>query len=68
MHKDFEENIETNNYWQRNILMNYYLSNQNYIENYRDVVRNITPEVIVEVLSSLVSQGNIAEIVMIPAY
>ena len=68
MLKDFEENIETNNYWQRSILSNYYLNHMNYVESYCETVRNITPEVIVEVLSTLVSQGNIAEIVMMPAY
>ena len=68
MLKDFEENIETNNYWQRSILSNYYLNHMNYVESYCETVRNITPEVIVGVLSTLVSQGNIAEIVMMPAY
>ena len=66
MLKDYDENLEKNNYWQNTILYNYYLYNENYLTAYPEAVRNLSAESIQETLKKLVSAGNMLEVVMLP--
>ena len=65
MLKDFQEDLEQNNYW-RNSLYMYYMYGVDNIRNYKAAVENITAETVQSTLKQLVSAGNVLEVVMFP--
>ena len=65
MLKDFEENLEKNDYWE-DVLDNYYKLGINYVTEYRAAVENITVQTVQETLKKLVDSGNMFEVVMMP--
>ena len=65
MLKDFEEDLEKNNYW-RTILSVYYKEGINYITDYKVAVEAITAETVQATLKKLVEAGNMFEVVMLP--
>ncbi len=65
MLKDFEENLEKNNYW-LNALESYYINGINYIADYKAAVEGITAETVQATLKKLVDAGNMFEVVMLP--
>ena len=65
MSKDFQEDLEQNNYW-RNSLYMYYMYGVDNIRNYKAAVENITAETVQSTLKQLVSAGNVLEVVMFP--
>jgi zinc protease len=65
MLKDFEENLEKNNFW-LNTLDNYYIDGINYIADYKAAVEAITAETVQATLKMLVNSGNMFEVVMLP--
>ena len=66
MLKDFQEDIEKNNYWSTAIYM-YYMYGINYIADYQKAVNAITAETVQSTLQRLVDAGNMFEVVMTPA-
>ncbi len=66
MLKDYDENLEKNNYWQNTILYNYYFYNEDYLTAYPEAVRNLSAESVQQMLKKLVSAGNVLEVVMLP--
>ena len=66
MLKDFQEDIEKNNYWSTAIYM-YYMYGINYIADYQKAVNAITAETVQSTLRRLVDAGNMFEVVMTPA-
>ena len=65
MLKDFEEDLEKNNYW-KTVLSTYYKHDINYITDYKAAVEALTAETVQETLKKLVSAGNVFEVVMLP--
>ena len=65
MLKDFEEDLEKNNYW-KSVLSMYYKNGINYITDYKAAVEAITAETVQETLKKLVAAGNMFEVVMLP--
>ena len=65
MLKDFEEDLEKNNYW-KTVLSTYYKHDINYITEYKAAVEALTAETVQETLKKLVSAGNVFEVVMLP--
>ena len=65
MLKDFEEDLEKNNYW-KSVLSMYYKNGINYITDYKAAVEAITAETVQETLKQLVAAGNMFEVVMLP--
>ena len=65
MLKDFEEDLEKNNYW-KTVLNTYYKYDINYITDYKAAVEAITAETVQETLKKLVEAGNVFEVVMLP--
>ena len=65
MLKDFQEDLENNQYWQTAIFT-YYMKGLNYIRDYKQAVEAITAESVQETLKKLVASGNMFEVVMIP--
>ena len=65
MLKDFEEDLEKNNYW-KSVLSMYYKNGINYITDYKAAVEAITAETVQETLKKLVDAGNMFEVVMLP--
>jgi len=63
MLKDFEENLEKNNYWS-SILAAYYMDGRNYIADYRNAVNALTLESVRKTLKKLVAAGNVLEVSM----
>jgi len=63
MLKDFEENVEKNNYWS-SILGIYYKFGSNYIADYRNAVNALTAETLQKTLKKLVASGNVLEVSM----
>ncbi len=64
--KDFEENLEKNNYWSSSILPRYYRYGEDYITTFKNEVNNVTAETIQQTLKQLVASGNMFEVVMNP--
>jgi predicted Zn-dependent peptidase len=48
-------------------LPHYYNNNLNYIRDFQKTIENITAESIVATLKAIVEQGNVVEVVMMPA-
>ena len=67
MLKDFQEDLEKNSFWRSAILPEYYQYNINYLTEYENAVKNITAESVQQLLTKLVSAGNMFEVVMSPA-
>ena len=65
MLKDFEEDLEKNNYW-KSVLSMYYKNDINYITDYKAAVEAVTAETVQATLKKLVSAGNVFEVVMLP--
>ena len=65
MLKDFEEDLEKNNYW-NTVLSMYYKNGINYITDYKAAVEAITAETVQATLKKLVEAGNVFEVVMLP--
>ena len=65
MLKDFEEDLEKNNYW-KTVLSTYYKHDINYITDYKAAVEAITAETVQATLKKLVEAGNVFEVVMLP--
>ena len=65
MLKDFEEDLEKNNYW-KSVLSMYYKNDINYITDYKAAVEAITAETVQATLKKLVEAGNVFEVVMLP--
>ena len=65
MIKEFQEDLETNNYW-RTVLYMYYMYDINYIRDYQSAVEAITGERVQSMLQQLVQSGNVLEVVMFP--
>ena len=65
MLKDFEEDLEKNNYW-KTVLNTYYKYDINYITDYKAAVEAVTAETVQETLKKLVEAGNVFEVVMLP--
>jgi zinc protease len=65
MLKDFQEDLEKNNYWQYALNI-YYTYGIDYISNYKAAVENITAQTVQATLKQLVGSGNMFEVVMMP--
>ena len=65
MLKDFEEDLEKNNYW-KTVLSTYYKHDINYITDYKAAVEAVTAETVQATLKKLVEAGNVFEVVMLP--
>ena len=65
MLKDFEEDLEKNNYW-KTVLSTYYKHDINYITDYKAAVEAVTAETVQATLKKLVSAKNVFEVVMLP--
>ena len=65
MLKDFEEDLEKNNYW-KSVLSMYYKNDINYITDYKAAVEAVTAETVQATLKKLVESGNVFEVVMLP--
>ena len=63
MLKDFEENLEKNNYLS-SVLAAYYIDGMNYIADYRNAVNALTTESVQNMLKKLVASGNVLEVSM----
>ena len=67
MLKDFQEDLDKNNYWCSTILPEYYRYGIDYVKDYEAAVRRITSETVRQTLQKLVESGNMFEVVMLPA-
>jgi len=67
MVKDFDENLEKNGYWDNTILPQYYIFGENYLRDYVPSVQAVTADSIRETLQRMVGEGNVMEVVMMPA-
>ena len=65
MLKDFQEDLEKNNYWRSELYM-YYMYGVNNIRDYKAAVEGITAETVQATLKELVKAGNVFEVVMFP--
>ena len=65
MLKDFQEDLEKNNYWNDALYM-YHMYGIDYIRDYKAVVEAITAETVQATLKQLVDAGNVFEVVMFP--
>ena len=65
--KSFKEQLEENSAWSKTYLPHYYNNNLNYIRDFQKIIENITAESIVATLKAIVEQGNVVEVVMMPA-
>ena len=65
MLKDFQEDLEKNNFWRTELYM-YYLYGLDEVSGYKAAVEGITAETVQETLKKLVSAGNVFEVVMFP--
>ena len=65
MLKDFQEDLEKNNYWDT-VLYMYYMYGIDYIADYKAAVEAITAETVQATLKKLVDAGNVFEVVMLP--
>ena len=65
MLKDYQEDLEKNNYWRTTLYM-YYMFGINNIRDYKPVVESITAEKVQQTLKQLVDAGNVYEVVMFP--
>ena len=65
MLKDFQEDLEKNNYWDT-VLYMYYMYGIDYIADYKVAVEAITAETVQATLKKLVDAGNVFEVVMLP--
>ena len=65
MLKDFEEDVEKNNYW-KTVLSVYYKDGINYITDYKAAVEAVTAETVQATLKKLVDSGSVFEVVMLP--
>ena len=66
MLKDFEEDIEKNDYWDDNILYSYYIWGEDEYTGFAERVKAITAETVKETLNQLLKSGNVFEVVMYP--
>ncbi len=67
MLKDLEEDMEDNSFWHNSILFRYYIEGVDYVKDYKAAIQNITAETVQSTLRQLVEQGNVMEVVMMPA-
>ena len=63
--KDFEEDLEKNNYW-TTVLSMYYKNGINYITDYKAAVEAVTAATVQATLKQLTEAGNVFEVVMLP--
>lgn len=66
MLKDFQEDLEKNDWWEK-ALYEYYLLGNNVYAEYKAAVEAITAETVQDMLKKLVKSGNVFEVVMTPA-
>ena len=66
MLKKYEEDEKQNN-WMSGALKRYYQDKLNLLSDYKDAVKAMTPENVQAALKTIVSQGNVFEVVMKPA-
>ena len=67
MLKEFDQNLEQNDWWNETVLYNYYVDGIDYRNQYKAAVEAVTAETIQATLKQLVEQGNVIEVVMLPA-
>ena len=67
MLKDLEEDMEDNSFWHNTILFRYYIDGVDYVKDYKAAIQNITAQTVRNTLRQLVEQGNVMEVVMMPA-
>ena len=65
MLKDYQEDLEKNNWWRQTIYM-YRMYGINNVSDYKPAVEAITAETVQQTLNKLVSAGNMFEVVMFP--
>jgi zinc protease len=65
MLKDYQENLEKNNYWCQSLYM-YYIYGINYLRDYKPAVESLSAESVQAMLKELVKAGNVFEVVMYP--
>ena len=65
MLKDYQEDLEKNNYWRSSLYL-YYMYGHNNIRDYKAAVEAITAETVQATLKELVKAGNMFEVVMFP--
>lgn len=66
MLKKYKEDIRENNWWS-SAIARYYQDDLNFVTDYTDAVNNLTAADIQTMLKALVEQGNVLEVVMMPA-
>lgn len=64
--KGFDESIEKNDFWSNTVLYRYYIDGENYVNDYKAAVEAVTAETIQNTLKTIVEQGNVLEVVMLP--
>ena len=67
MLKDLAEDMEENGFWHNTILYRYYIDGVDYVKDYQTAINAITAETVQATLKNLVDQGNVMEVVMMPA-
>jgi len=67
MLKKFAQNLEQNDWWNNTVLYNYYTDGIDYYNDYKTAVEAVTVVTVQETLKQLVQQGNVIEVVMLPA-
>ncbi len=66
MLKKYSEDVAENGFWQ-SAIERYYKDKLNLVDDYKPSVEALTPELIQSTLKSIVSTGNVLEVVMAPA-
>ena len=64
--KDFEEDVEKNNYWSGTILDSYYLWGEDEYSTFVETIKGINAETVKATLKQLLESGNVFEVVMYP--
>ena len=59
--------MEENGFWHNTILYRYYIDGVDYVKDYQSAINAITAETVQATLKNLVDQGNVMEVVMMPA-
>ena len=63
--KQYAENLEMNNWWSGTLVL-YYQDGLNLVTGYKASVEALTPQSVQQTLKTLVEQGNVIEVVMMP--
>lgn len=64
--KQFERDLEDNDFWLNTILHRYYVDGLNYKADYMNILKGVTKQSVQEVTRKIVEQGNVIEVVMTP--